>query len=128
MGDEIFFRCFRQAQTALSGSSQQVSPVSWFQFQPLQRLDFKQLQFFGGGKGCVKNSCALRAAKGMHDGYIWASIARHPPPPTPWLWVCIVAPRYPLPPCGVGGVGGGGWWWWWWKKLYMYVYECICMV
>ena len=87
--------------------------------------------------------------------YIWASIARYlPPPPTPWLWVCIVAPQYPPPPCGVGGVGGGGWWWvvvggggwwwvvvyppppcgvggvggggwWWWKKLYMYVYECI---
>ena len=120
MGDEIFFRCFRQAQTALSGSSQQVSPVSWFQFQPLQRLDFKQLQFFGGGKGCVKNSCALRAAKGMHDGYIWASIARHPPPPTPWLWVCIVAPRYPSPPVVwvvwvvVGGGGGGG-------------RSCICM-
>ena len=19
-----------------------------------------------------------------------------PPPPTPWLWVCIVAPQYPL--------------------------------
>ena len=46
-----------------------------------------------------------------------------PPPPTPWLWVCIVAPQYPPPPCGVGGVGGGGWWWW--KKFYMYVYECI---
>ena len=29
------------------------------------------------------------------------------PPPTPWLWVCIVAPQYPPPPCGVGG---GGWW------------------
>ena len=43
--------------------------------------------------------------------YIWASIARYPPPPpTPWLWVCIVAPQYPPPPCGVGGVGGGGWW------------------
>ena len=125
--------------------------------------------------------------------YIWASIARYLPPPTPWLWVCIVAPQYPPPPCGVGGVGGGGWWWvvvgggvppsplwcgwcgwwwwvvvggggwwwvvvvveevvyvciwmyqyppppcgvggvggggwWWWKKLYMYAYECICMV
>ena len=35
------------------------------------------------------------------------------------------APVPPQPPCGVGG---GGWWWWWWKKLYMYVYECICMV
>ena len=65
--------------------------------------------------------------------YIWASIPRHLPPPTPWLWVCIVAPQYPPPPCGVGGVGGGGWWctplppvvwvvlvvvggggWWWW--------------
>ena len=52
--------------------------------------------------------------------YIWASIARYLPPPTPWLWVCIVAPQYPPPPCGVGGGG-----WWWWKKLYMYVYECI---
>ena len=39
--------------------------------------------------------------------YLWASIARYlPPPPTPWLWVCIVAPQYP-PLCGVGG---GGWW------------------
>ena len=35
--------------------------------------------------------------------YIWASIPRHlPPTPTPWLWVCIVAPQYPpTPPCGV---------------------------
>ena len=57
--------------------------------------------------------------------YICASIPRHPPPRTPWLWVCIVAPQYLQylpPPCGVGGGG-----WWWWKKLYMYVYVCICI-
>ena len=43
--------------------------------------------------------------------YIWASIARYPPPPTPWLWVCIVAPQYPSPPVVWVVVGGGGWWW-----------------
>ena len=41
--------------------------------------------------------------------YIWASIARYPPsPPTPWLWVCIVAPQYPSPPVVWVVVGGGG--------------------
>ena len=38
------------------------------------------------------------------------------------VYVCIWMYQYPPPPCGVGGGG----WWWWWKKLYMYVYECIC--
>ena len=49
---------------------------------------------------------------------IWASIPRHLPPPVP-----------PPPPVVWVVVGGGWWWWWWWwKKLYMYVYECICMI
>ena len=71
---------------------------------------------------------------GMGRGRKWMDYIYGPaslgtsPPPTPWLWVCIVAPQYPLPPvvwvvwvvvgggvppspCGVGGVGGGGWWW-----------------
>ena len=73
-------------------------------------------------------SCCELGVSGWFDIYGSASLGT--PPPTPWLWVCIVAPQYPHPPlwCGVGGVGGGGWWWWWWwKKLYMYVYECIYM-
>ena len=37
--------------------------------------------------------------------YIWASIPRHPPTPTPWLWVCIVAPQYLPPPLWCGGPG-----------------------
>ena len=49
------------------------------------------------------------------------------PPPHPMVMGLHSSAPVPLPPCGVGGVGGGGWWWWW-KKLYMYVYECICMV
>ena len=78
--------------------------------------------------------------------YIWASIARYPPPHPMVMGLYSSAPVPPLPPVvwvvwvvvggggwwwvvvyppvgGVGGVGGGGWWWW--KKLYMYVYECI---
>ena len=52
------------------------------------------------------------------------------PPPHPMVMGLHSSAPVPLPPCGVGGVGGvgGGGWWWWWKKLYMYVYECICMV
>ena len=45
--------------------------------------------------------------------YIYGPVLLDTPPPTPWLWVCIVAPQYPSPPCGVGGGGGGR--------------SCICM-
>ena len=55
--------------------------------------------------------------------YIWASIARYPPPPHPMVMGLHSSAPVPLPPSGGGGGG-----WWWWKKLYMYVYECICMV
>ena len=80
---------------------------------------------------------------GVGGGGWWWVVVGGGVPPSPlwcgWWWVvvvvveevvyvCIWMYQYPPPPCGVGGVGGGGWWWWWWKKLYMYVYECICMV
>ena len=44
------------------------------------------------------------------------------PPPTPWLWVCIVAPQYPHPPLWCGWCG-----WWWVVVVEEVVYVCIWM-
>ena len=51
-----------------------------------------------------------------------ASLGTSPPPPTPWLWVCIVAPQYPPPPLWCGWCG-----WWWVVVVEEVVYVCIWM-
>ena len=69
----------------------------------------------------------------IHNWYIYiygpASLGTSPPP-HPMVMGLYSSDPVPTHPPVVWVVvgGGGGWWWWWWKKLYMYVYECICMI
>ena len=50
--------------------------------------------------------------------YIYGPASLGTPPPTPWLWVCIVAPQYPPPPLWCG---------WWWVVVVGGGRSCICM-